>query len=202
MAQKKSIITGVEAVKSFVKGGTVYYTCTDTGTIFSKGLDQSEKVGGGFEIERNNEADNIERGRRVKMITGKPNPKVLDYGCGNGLLVSSLNANGCEATGYDAFNPEFNKMGVDVDCVTMIEVVEHLTAPFKEFEQVFDALVGGGKVYIETSFSDWLTKEDSYIEPSVGHCTIFSHKGLDYLMQAKGFKVGEHINQNVRVYIK
>jgi hypothetical protein len=84
----------------------------------------------------------------------------------------------------------------------MVEVIEHLSSPFSELDHVYSKLKKGGKVYIETSFSDWLTKEDSYIEPSVGHCTIFSHKGLDYLMQAKGFKVGEHINQNVRVYIK
>jgi hypothetical protein len=60
----------------------------------------------------------------------------------------------------------------------------------------------GGKVMIETSFSDWLTEADSYIDPRIGHSTIFSHAGLDFLMKKHGFKVGKHINQNVRIYEK
>jgi hypothetical protein len=199
---KSNIITQGKAVEAFIKSGVTYWKCEQTGTIFSKPLDQSNKVGGGFEVERNNKDDNIERIQRIKMVTGKPNPKVLDYGCGNGMLVKAMNENGCEAIGYDAFNPEFDKMAVAVDCVVMIEVVEHLSHPFKEFSQIYDSLLKGGRVYIETSFADWLTKEDPYISPEAGHSTIFTHKGLDMLMQSKGFKVLPAINRNVRLYEK
>jgi hypothetical protein len=53
---------------------------------------------------------------------------------------------------------------------------------------------------IETSFTDWLTPDDAYVEPTVGHCTIFSHIGLDHLMARFGFQPGVHINRNVRIY--
>ena len=200
---KKSIITGGEVTKTFVKSGVSYYTCNDTGTIFCKALDQSEKVGGIHEEGRNNEPDNLERVRRIKAITGLGNPKVLDFGCGNGLFMRFMNANGCEAYGYDPFVPEFTELKTGVDCVTLIEVVEHFSEPFGEFDVILSALNQGGKVYIETSFSDWINTKDSfYIEPSVGHCTIWSHKGLDYMMTKKGFKIEQPINRNVRVYSK
>lgn len=199
----KSIITGGEAVKTFVKGGFTYYTCADTGTIYCKALDQSEKVGGKHEQGRNNNPDNLERIRRIKMITGKDNPKVLDFGCANGLFLKDLNANGCEGYGYDPYVEGFTEITKGVDCISAVEVIEHFSAPFSEFDMMLEALNVGGLCYFETSFADWINKkEDEYIEPLVGHSTIWSHKGLDYIMQSKGFKIEPAINRNVRIYSK
>lgn len=200
--QKKSIITGGEAVRSFVKGGVTYFTCKDTGTIFCKALDQSEKVGGIHEEGRNNEPDNIERIRRIKQITGKDNPRVLDFGCANGYFLKDLNNNGCIGFGYDPYVEGYTEITKEVDCISAIEVIEHFSEPFNEFDMMLDALVSGGKCYFETSFSDWHDKDSFYITPEVGHSTIWSHKGLDYMMEKKGFKIEPHINRNVRIYSK
>ena len=198
--KKKSPITGFACEKAFIKGGVQYYR-DGLGNIFSKPLDQSEMVGGNNEMLRNNEADNITRLQRAKDITGKPNPTILDFGCGNGMLVCFGKARGYNVLGYDLYRPEtHDALNKKYDCLLLIEVVEHLSEPFDELKLIKNVLNPGGKVMIETSFSDWLTEHDAYIEPKIGHCTIFSHAGLDFLFEKFGFKIGKHINDNVRVF--
>lgn len=198
--KKKSPITGFACEKAFIKGGVQYYR-DGLGNIFSKPLDQSEMVGGNNEMLRNNEADNITRLQRAKDITGKPNPTILDFGCGNGMLVCFAKARGYNVFGYDLYRPEtHDALNKKYDCLLLIEVIEHLSEPFDELKLMKNLLNPGGKVMIETSFSDWLTEHDAYIEPKVGHCTIFSHAGLDFLFEKFGFKIGKHINRNVRIF--
>lgn len=176
------------------------YWQDNNGIIFCDEIDQSNMVGGGNEEPRNL-LENPVRLERFKSLMPSDG-MVLDYGCGNGMLVNYLNENGVEAQGYDKFNPDFQKLLVGFDLVSMIEVIEHLYTPFTELDEIYKVLNPGGQVYIETSFSDWLTLEDSYIEPLVGHHVIFSHIGLTELMLSKGFKEGNHINGNARIYIK
>lgn len=201
MANKKSPITREPGIKHFVKGDVQYYK-DELNNWFCANQKQDNLVGGEKEIERNANEINATRLDRIKQITGKQNPVVLDYGCGNGLMADYFKSKGIEVIGYDKFNPKFNRLelGTGYDCVTLIEVIEHLTDPFTELKQIHDCLATNGKVMIETSFTDWLTPDDIYVEPSVGHCTIFSHAGLDHLMARFGFQPGEHINRNVRIY--
>lgn len=184
----------------FKKDGVDYYQLSN-GTVYCKPLDQSKKVGGTGESERNSVHN---PGRLDRIITMAQNPTVLDYGCGSGLLVNFLKVRNVNVTGYDKYSDVFNNPlpKNTFDIVTMIEVVEHLSSPFNEIDEVFYSLKEGGHVMIETSFTDWMNSADQYINPSIGHCTIFSHHGLDELMISKGFKVGEHINRNVRIYQK
>jgi len=182
-----------------IKSNMTYWQ-DNNGIIFCDEIDQSDMVGGGNEEPRNL-LENPIRLERFKSLMPEGG-QVLDYGCGNGMLVKYLNDNGIEAYGYDKFNPEYSKLNVGYDLVTMIEVIEHLYTPFVEIDEIFEALNPGGQVYIETSFSDWLTLDDSYIEPLVGHHCIFSHQGLTELMLSKGFLEGNHINGNARIYIK
>lgn len=201
MANKKSPITREPGQKHFVKGGVQYYK-DELNNWFCTYIKQEDLVGGGFEPERNLNEINETRLKRVREITGKQNPAILDYGCGNGLMVRYFQAQGVRGNGFDKFNPKFNRLelGTGYDCVTLIEVIEHLTEPWTELKQIHDCLAPNGKVMIETSFTDWLTPDDIYVEPSVGHCTIFSHIGLDHLMARFGFQPGVHINRNVRIY--
>ena len=201
MANKKSPITREPGQKHFVKSGVQYYK-DDLNNWFCSYLKQEDLVGGDFELERNANEINEMRLKRVREITGKQNPAVLDYGCGNALMVRYFQAQGVMGNGFDKFNPKFNRLelGTGYDCVTLIEVIEHLTEPWNELKQIKECLAPNGKVMIETSFTDWLTPDDIYVEPSVGHCTIFSHIGLDHLMARFGFQPGVHINRNVRIY--
>ena len=197
----KSPVTNVDGEFAFHKGGYDYYR-DNLGNLYCGKINQADMVGGGFEVERNNPEDNNTRIQRIKALTAKTNPKVLDFGCGNGLLVKDMLAAGVEAEGYDEFNPEFKNIGFGYDAVTMVEVIEHLYEPFDELWLIRDVLNARGVVMIETSFTDWLKDDAPYIEPKVGHGMIFSHAGLDHLMVSKGFRVGNHINDNVRIYTK
>jgi len=186
----------------------VAYRQLPNGTLVCGPLDQSAKVGGTNEQERN-AVHNPERLQRIRDFY--PNPKVLDYGCGSGLLVRYLRKNGIDALGYDKYASSSDsilgyqdKHPVDLDVITMIEVVEHLDDPYIEFDAAFEMLKPGGVLMIETSFSDWMGPDynDPYINPAIGHSTIFSHAGLDEVMLSKGFEVYGHINRNVRCYQK
>jgi SAM-dependent methyltransferase len=183
-----------------LKNGTEYFQ-DDNGIIFCEPLNQDQMVGGGCEQVRN-EMQNHLRIDRVHIL--KDNANVLDFGCGNGMLIKDLKGAGIKCTGYDKFNPKFKKLPKKetFDIVIMVEVIEHLNEPFAELDLIYKSLVKGGVVMIETSFNDWLTLEDSYIEPSVGHSTIFSHRGLTELMASKGFTEGGHFDRNVRIYKK
>lgn len=190
-----------------VKNKTKYFQCQYCGTLFSGALPNEDMVGGGFEVERNTQ-QNKGRLERFVSLVGK-DAKVLDYGCGHGMLKDFLLENNINAFGYDKYNPEYNLILEDnFDLVSMVEVIEHLSYPFRELEQINLLLKPNGILYIETSFVDVAAEEKIpledffYIEPSVGHSTIFSHKGLDILMAKKGFEPLNHINRNVRLYKK
>ena len=183
-----------------LKNGVEYFQ-DDNGIIFCEPLNQDNMVGGGNEVPRNEQQNYLRLDRVLRL---KDNANVLDFGCGNGLLINDLKAIGIKCSGYDKFNPTYKKLPKKetFDIVIMVEVIEHLNEPFKEIDLIYNSLVKGGSVMIETSFSDWLTLEDTYIEPSVGHSTIFSHRGLTELMVSKGFSEGSHFDRNVRIYTK
>jgi cyclopropane fatty-acyl-phospholipid synthase-like methyltransferase len=187
--------------KSLGLKNEVEYFQDDNGIIFCEALNQDSMIGGTAEEERNS----MHNGLRILRINHiKQNAKVLDFGCGSGILVKYLNDSGITCVGYDKFNPNYNKLPKKehFDIVTMIEVIEHLSEPFAELDLIYKSLVKGGKVMIETSFTDWLNLECDYINPQIGHSTIFSHKGLTELMKSKGFIEGVHFNRNVRIYTK
>ncbi len=187
----------------------VTYRQLPNGTITAGPLPQDGMLGGTGEQDRN-EVHNPARLHRIKEF--HPNPKVLDYGCGTGKLVEFLRANGIDAEGYDKyietstsylFNGDLSFSRREYDVVTMIEVVEHTAAPYLELEMAFWVLKPGGILMVETSFTNWMDlATDPYVNPRIGHSTIFSHAGLDELMKEKGFEVYGHINRNVRVYQK
>lgn len=189
----------------FIKGNYEYYQCKTCQTLYVPGgIDQSNMVGGGFEAERNT-SQNSERIRRFSWLSGIYG-SILDYGCGHGMLVNDVKLAGMDCDGYDKFNPDMPKVpNKKYNLVSMIEVIEHLYSPYSELNEIREVLADNGIVYIETSFTDIIPKpfdEAYYVEPSVGHCTIFSHMGLDILMTSKGFTPLEHLNGNVRLYQK
>lgn len=187
-----------------VKKGIPYFKMTD-GTIYSSPLPQFNKIGGQDEIRRNKD-HNPERMIRIISFFNfqKKNYKVADYGAGNGLFVNFLLEKGIDAVGYDKYNPCMNQplLKENFDVVTAIEVLEHTSEPYSEVDEIFDCLKPGGILMVEMSFIDWMDENDPYIDPDLGHSTIFSHKGLDLLMLIKGFQVYTPINRNVRIFKK
>lgn len=190
-----------------IKIDVKYYQCEYCLTLFSGELPNDNMVGGGMELERNKQ-QNKGRLNRFLHLVGS-GAKILDFGCGNGMLVDFLKENNINIYGYDKYNPKFDVVrSFNYDLISMVEVIEHLSHPFKELEHIHWLLKKDGILYIETSFVDIAFEEELkledffYINPQVGHSTIFSHMGLDILMIKNGFLPLNHINRNVRLYKK
>lgn len=195
--------------KRLIKKNIQYYQCPYCETLFSGVLPNDNMVGGGFEMERNTYQNQGRLERIIQLVENIETAKILDFGCGNGLLVDFLKYNHVNVYGYDKYNPKYDIVkSYNFDLISMVEVIEHLSHPFEEIEHIHWLLKDGGILYIETSFIDVAKNEKIpledffYIDPKVGHSTIFSHMGLDILMIKKGFLPLNHINRNVRLYKK
>lgn len=190
------------------KGDIEYYQCSFCKTLFVEGgLPQDNKVGGEHEEGRNvkHKQERVDRFLNLVGIYGS----ILDFGTGHGMLLDDLTEAGFKCAGYDKFNHKFEVMPEGkYDMVTLIECLEHLSSPFEEFDLIYDKLKDNGVLYLESSFIDVAEEEGipleqfHYLSVVNGHCTIFSHSGLDILMDKKGFEPLEHLNRHVRVYIK
>lgn len=194
------------------RGHTDYFQCTSCRTLFSGPLDNSDMVGGGNEIPRNQE----QNGLRIDRIDGmtkamkKGDVRILDFGCGHFMLGNDLIAAGYQCDGYDAYSEEYSRLPEKnkYHIITAIEVIEHTSRPFVELDVIYRSLLPNGILMIETSFTniaemDGIKYEDFfYINPEVGHSTIFSHHGLDVLCCLKGFTPISHWNRHVRGFQK
>lgn len=194
------------------KGTIEYFQCSSCGTLFSESLNNEGMVGGGNEISRNVEQNHI-RIARIDELTRnmkKEDVHILDFGCGSGMLVNDLLKYGYNCDGYDPYNPEFSRFPQKdkYDIVTCVECIEHTSSPYVELDVIHRSLMRNGVIMIETSFiqvaeEEGIALEDFfYIDPSVGHSTIFSHWGLDLLMAKKQFDPIQHWNRHVRGYKK
>src|SRR6478609_370704 len=93
----------------FTKKGYDYCECPNCKTLLvHDGINQADMVGGGFEVERNVQ-QNQERINRFTNLTGVYG-KILDFGCGHGMLVKDCLTAGLKCDGYDKFNPEFESL--------------------------------------------------------------------------------------------
>jgi SAM-dependent methyltransferase len=209
---KKCVVCNNISYVRLTKGFVDYWQCSSCGTIFSEALDNSNMVGGGNEVPRNVEQNYLRIKRVGDMVMGvdKSEVRILDFGCGNGMLIKDLTEAGYDVDGYDAYNEKYSTLPVKdkYHVVTCIECIEHTSYPFVEIDVIKRSLITGGCVMIETSFTDIATEENIpledffYIDPKVGHSTIFSHHGLDVLMVMKGFMPVQHFNRHVRLYKK
>lgn len=197
----------------FRREGVLYSQCSSCKTVWTNALDQNGKVGGEFEQERNEKENHLRKERIGELVIGRAisNVKVLDFGCGNGLLVEYLKQNGYENTdGYDAYNETFLRRPKKdyYDIIVMVETAEHFAPNYTEFDLAYNSLVDGGYIIVETSFTNVAEEEGIpvdeffYVSPSAGHSTFYSHHGLDVLMCLKGFTPRQHYNRHVRVYQK
>lgn len=193
------------------KENTDYSQCESCRTLFSDPLSQDGLVGGQHEEGR--ALQNHIRLDRIKTMTEgmkKEDIRILDFGCGHGLLVNYLKEQGYNVTGYDAYNEEYSRLPEKnkYHLCLCIEVIEHTSTPFIELDVMNRSLVEGGLCYLETGFVD-IADQDKieldeylYVSPQAGHATVFSHHSLDYLMLLKGFRSKRHFDRNCRLYVK
>lgn len=91
--------------------------------------------------------------RRLRAAGVARGARVLDYGCGRGLLVDELRRRGLDAHGYDAYDPAYADraaLAAGYDAAIAQDVIEHVAAPLALLDELGRLVRPGGLVAIGT----------------------------------------------------
>jgi SAM-dependent methyltransferase len=194
-----------------------YFRCPDCGFIFTTAFDQFTMedfrrhiYNSDYLLVDPEYQDERPRGNAALILKFFPYLKpqrLLDYGCGAGLLVEVLRATGLfQVDGYDPFVP-----GNDVkpthryDCIVCFEVLEHSTDPARTLAEMNDLLTDNGLILFSTLLQPADIERQGvnwwYVLPRNGHVSLFSRASLLKLVQPLGFGLGSYDN-NVHVLVR
>lgn len=180
-----------------------YWTCTGCQSIFTPQIPDSVlRLQNEAGAERNAEDTLIARYERITSRTLCL--KMIDFGCGDGQFVRYLRLQGIVADGVDR-KTKYQLSSADnhsVDAISSIESLEHVYHPrllFKEFQRV---LRPGGILYLETCPISAMPDPQThpYINPEIGHCTIYSVLALRYLAETSGMCVDDQIDPTTFIF--
>jgi len=117
-----------------------------------------------------------------------PQAKVVDYGCGSGLLVRTLRDTGVDIWGYDRYSKPRLALGFQAvsiqgfDVINLCEVVEHFDNPRQAFDEIFASQPK--LVLIQTGISQQVQPDWEYLVPEHGqHIFFLSPKTLAWMCQ-------------------
>lgn len=151
----------------------------------------------------------VEADFNVLYLPRISNGKILDYGCGNGWLLSNLRQLGwetygmdfddkaieyCQSVGLNVSRPDLEQFPDSYfDAITINHVIEHLHDFDKLLRQCHMKLKSGGKIVIATPNTDsWLLKRYKsnwmQLDPP-RHLQLFNLKNLSGLLSQTGFKI-------------
>lgn len=150
---------------------------------------------------------------------------LLDVGCSSGAFLQIANSLGVHAEGVEPTEKpvvyarelglkvhlglleEINFPDNSFDAITLYEVIEHLDAPAKLFEECRRILRPGGVLVIGTGNTDSWTRKvkgaawDFFdIHLHGGHINFFSHKSIATLASYTGFKVAKIKTSGVKFF--
>jgi 2-polyprenyl-3-methyl-5-hydroxy-6-metoxy-1,4-benzoquinol methylase len=154
------------------------------------------------------------------LTKGKKGLKVLDIGCGNGVLLRQFQKKGCECFGSDpspwarqyAEQYGYTLLGrieqAEIasnffDIITSTSTLEHVARPLEHLKHIIAAVKEGGIIYLTVPNYGSLPIRLHLIKGRLvdppGHCNYFTAKTLRNLFKQKGIK--EKISQvRVRSY--
>ncbi len=152
-----------------------------------------------------------------------PGARVLDLGCGNGVVLASFRDRGWELVGVDISESgirqarkrwpgirfeiadatgDLSALG-SFDAVISTEVIEHVFLPRRFAQNAFRALKPGGRFVLSTPYHGWLKnvaiavtgQSDRHYEPleDFGHIKFWSPTTLGRLLWETGFDEVEFI---------
>lgn len=114
--------------------------------------------------------------------------RVVDYGCGSGLLVRTLRDTGVDIWGYDRYSKPRLALGFQADSIqgfdviNLCEVVEHFDNPRQAFDEIFAS--HPKLVLIQTGITPQVHPDWEYLVPEHGqHIFFMSPKTLAWICQ-------------------
>lgn len=151
------------------------------------------------------------RFKQVRKLLKKES-KVLDIGCGRGLVLSRLKKIGCEVWGTELseISSKYAReiLGLNIinknledcafkknsfDVVTMFHSLEHLIHPLKSVKEIYRILKPGGILIIEVprfdSFHSRIFKDKWFHLDVPRHLFHFNDQTLEKLVTTAGFSV-------------
>jgi SAM-dependent methyltransferase len=194
-----------------------YLRCAECGFIFTTAFDhftmedfQRHIYNSDYLLVDPEYQDERPRGNAALILKFFPFLKpqrLLDYGCGAGLLVEVLRSTGqLQVDGYDPF-----VSGRDVkpthryECIVCFEVLEHSTDPARTLGEINDLLTENGLILFSTLLQPPDIERQGvnwwYVLPRNGHVSLFSRASLLKLAQPFGFGLGSY-DDNVHVLVR
>jgi 2-polyprenyl-3-methyl-5-hydroxy-6-metoxy-1,4-benzoquinol methylase len=165
-------------------------------------------------------ADARPRVKFVSALLGGPPGRILDVGCGKGLLLAGLRATGWEVAGtelsevssrfataagiavHHAPVEECSFEAGSFDVVTLYHSLEHMTDPMRTLTAVHRLVRPGGFLVVEVpNFGSWYAKAfgDAWFHLDVPrHLFHFTQQTLQHLVETAGFRVVRQETRNLQ----
>ena len=129
--------------------------------------------------------------RRLEKVGLKKTVRILDYGCGGGVLIQYLNKRGyTRVSGYDPYVEGYSTpmTGRQFDCVIANDVIEHVEDPRAMVHECAGLVKPGGLLYIGTADSEPVEMTD--LEPHVMRLHQPFHRVIITQASLKGLGTG------------
>ncbi|MBN1942392.1 MAG: class I SAM-dependent methyltransferase [Phycisphaerae bacterium] len=137
--------------------------------------------------------------RRLRRVGLDRHHRVLDYGCGSGLLVTYLREKGYNAVGYDPYNENHGDetaLEQKYDLLIAQDVVEHSEDPLGVLQTLNSLCVPGGFIAIGTPNAAGidLRRAEKYVHPlhQPYHRHIFSLPALRQAGENLGWRLEKY----------
>ena len=170
------------------------------------GYYSSENIAGGTTGMSSPDVALHEHAKFLAWKVLKPGILVLGFGAGIGTLGQDLKRRGFRAEGLEyskeARETAHVRFGMDLyatvdelekdryDLIVMIEVIEHLTAPWETLRTLRESLVSGGRIYITTPNRNSLQarlRGAKWRETKPFHLMLFNVQALSRMLGDCGF---------------